>query len=778
MGIELPGELVDIANRAGVRWPAADEEAMRDQAEAWREAAEDVEVAGRRADSLADQALDGFTGATADGARREWRTFVDADAGDYPLIVQGCLAAADRLEHGAEQVGAAKVAIVRRLVVLAQRADAAEQAAAAGHTDALAGLDSLFSAARTEFAQIQGGLAEAVDLGNGVMMPGATPVAGASSPTALTFSSPEALLGDEDGIGEGAPFGLGQHDGDFLERSASDSAFLLEEVMSSLVAEGEISEEFAVRSGEEWGLDEGFLGGRDGQPIPDVPGEETPPPPSEPSNTGGPPLPASTRGTAPSGTDAPVGTGAGVPAAVPGPPVHSAAPPAPPVAGTPPITEPPAAAAPPSAPPPAGAPPAGAGPGEVTGPTRVDPNWAGSAPAQPTAPAERQPGGQPVPPPPPGGGQPPGGHLPAGGLPAAPPGAGGPGLPHGGPAPAVPPGSGGAGGAGAPGGQADPGRGAGAAPPLGGQPKPMPFRPEFPVGGGTAVPPGAAVAPAPAPAPGQQPLAPVAGAAPVAKQVLGPGAPDGPAAPPAEPRTTRRTATPQGELPEVASFVMHLFPLGRIPVPEVEPARQRPAPAPDSDYAPGGRYAPQDHPRADLVNTLDTPGGEGPDGSGPAPEGTSPPGAAVAVPEPTPTDREWDRRFVVRGIDLATGRPPEYAWPPPELFPEGAADPGGLEPVVLSEGAELDRFGDEEGRLLCRAGAPFEARSLPPGHADREYARYRVARPLPVWAGPAAAWFAQPGGALRYRTTYAVAELVAMGYLDRLGSTATGGDTT
>ncbi|WP_016701201.1 TNT domain-containing protein, partial [Actinoalloteichus spitiensis] len=320
----------------------------------------------------------------------------------------------------------------------------------------------------------------------------------------------------------------------------------------------------------------------------------------------------------------------------------------------------------------------------------------------------------------------------------------------------------------------------------GAQPKPVPFRPEFPVGGGTAVPPGTAVAPAPGqapvPAPGQQPAVPVAGAAPAAKQVIGPGSPEGPAAPPAEGRTTRRAPTPQGELPEVASFVMHLFPLGRIPVPEVEPARQRPAPGPDHDYAPGGRYAPQDHPRADLVDTLDTPRAEDTEGTGPrpGPEGAPPPGAVVAVPGPAQrsTDHDWARRFVVRGIDLETGRPPEYAWPPPELFPEGAADPGGLEPVVLPEGAELDRFGDEEGRLLCRAGAAFESRSLPPDHADREYARYRVTRPLPVWAGATAAWFAQPGGAVRYRTTYAVAELVAMGYLDRLDVAVTGGGTT
>ncbi|MFD1152102.1 TNT domain-containing protein, partial [Saccharothrix hoggarensis] len=123
-------------------------------------------------------------------------------------------------------------------------------------------------------------------------------------------------------------------------------------------------------------------------------------------------------------------------------------------------------------------------------------------------------------------------------------------------------------------------------------------------------------------------------------------------------------------------------------------------------------------------------------------------------------ERDWDRRFLVRAD------PPEYAWPPGELFPEGGYEEG--QPGVLAVGVELDRFGGPEGRVLSQLGTAYPARSLPPALVDAGYHRYRVVKVLPVWFTLSAEWFGQPGGGVRYRTTYPVADLVALGYLEEV----------
>lgn len=122
---------------------------------------------------------------------------------------------------------------------------------------------------------------------------------------------------------------------------------------------------------------------------------------------------------------------------------------------------------------------------------------------------------------------------------------------------------------------------------------------------------------------------------------------------------------------------------------------------------------------------------------------------------------EWERRYVARAAAHGTGR--EYVWPASTGCPEGGAEPE--KAIVLDPGTVVDRFGDEEGRILAAAGTAFTRRCLPPEYRERAYARYRVARPLPVWQAATAAWFAQAGGGIRYRATHPVAELVAMGYL-------------
>ncbi|WP_425570072.1 TNT domain-containing protein [Saccharopolyspora cebuensis] len=112
-------------------------------------------------------------------------------------------------------------------------------------------------------------------------------------------------------------------------------------------------------------------------------------------------------------------------------------------------------------------------------------------------------------------------------------------------------------------------------------------------------------------------------------------------------------------------------------------------------------------------------------------------------------EQEWELRY---------RRDEGWSWPSGEE----------AEPVVLEPDEVVDHLGDGAGRMLFAPATPFARRALPPEHRRLPYRRYRVMRPLPVWRGEAEPWFGQPGGGVRYRTTYPLVELVAMGYLVEL----------
>lgn len=162
MGIELPSELADVAAQTGARWPRADEEAMRTSARAWRQAGADIAALAADADGVATGALRSVRGVAGDAARRHWDAYVDPDAGHLTATAQGCVAAADRLDHAADQVGAAKVAIVGHLVDLARRGDAARLAASAGHPTALAGLDTAIRRTAADIAGVNANLVHSI----------------------------------------------------------------------------------------------------------------------------------------------------------------------------------------------------------------------------------------------------------------------------------------------------------------------------------------------------------------------------------------------------------------------------------------------------------------------------------------------------------------------------------------------------------------------------------------------------------------------------------------
>jgi hypothetical protein len=162
MGAELPAELAEIATLTGVTWPEADEDALREQARAWRTAEDRLSALAGEAEVAARVALDGLSGSVAEAARLLWNGFADPAEGRLAAAARGAGQAAERLEHAAEQVGTAKVEIVRRLVEAAKDRDATRCLAEAGQPAALLGLDAAARATATNLGALGHGLANAV----------------------------------------------------------------------------------------------------------------------------------------------------------------------------------------------------------------------------------------------------------------------------------------------------------------------------------------------------------------------------------------------------------------------------------------------------------------------------------------------------------------------------------------------------------------------------------------------------------------------------------------
>jgi hypothetical protein len=162
MGIELPQELADVAAATGLSWPQADEDKLREQASAWRDAQEKLTALATDADTTAGAVTGALTGPSADAARGMWSGFVHPDHGHLTLAARGAGEAADRLTHAADQVGTAKVEMVRQLVDAAKNRDAAQTAASAGHPTALLGLDTVLHGTAANLSSLTNGLVGAV----------------------------------------------------------------------------------------------------------------------------------------------------------------------------------------------------------------------------------------------------------------------------------------------------------------------------------------------------------------------------------------------------------------------------------------------------------------------------------------------------------------------------------------------------------------------------------------------------------------------------------------
>jgi len=86
-----------------------------------------------------------------------------------------------------------------------------------------------------------------------------------------------------------------------------------------------------------------------------------------------------------------------------------------------------------------------------------------------------------------------------------------------------------------------------------------------------------------------------------------------------------------------------------------------------------------------------------------------------------------------------------WDWPPNDGFAARMND-------TIPVGSRVDRFGSPRGSYLAPEETPFSQRALAPSSLTEPYYAYRVAKPLPVEAGPAAPAFDQPGAGIQYKT--------------------------
>lgn len=863
MGIELPFELTEVAAKAGVSWPKADEDAMRSSAAAWREAGDKIKTLGTSSDGAAGRALEGLSGATGDAARGRWAKVVAPD-GDLQRAARGCHAAADRLDHAAAQVGAAKVEIVRELVTLAKNNDAANASASAGNPNALLGLDTLTKGTAANVANLHNTLSSAIRLDSGVDMshgsqpvntaPGAhgpgggggllspvtnvvggvvetaapvvgavtapvgavtAPVVGAVNDVAapvLNAAAPvtapaaavvqpamELVDGPSDGSARGEGQGKGLLPGLVDGNGSSDGAGRGEGESKGLLP-GLIDGDGAGRGegppagrGENKGVLPGLVadtGQAIGQAVGHVP-QAVPEAIPSVQGTLGPVAEGTTQASA-AVLDQPLIRGGemhGQPAAaVP----QGAAPAAPAAQAGPAVGSPLGGGAP------VGGPVGGAVGAAVGGVASAAPASAGQvgavvgqqggaqAAAQQAQAAQAAQQGQQ--------GQQGAkagdakaadaravdakavdakavdakaaeakvGEAKAGAQAMASKTGGlGAGQAVGVQAGSQVPGQSQAGNQGPSQGQSGSQTSgqatAGGKDALAKDPAKDALLkdPELVDSGAEASGSGAQKV-------GETIAAPADA---VAGVDLGGHHTSGSLTDRLESnRDQAHALADPGLVGDIArhaytavaagSWFMAIFlSTGQAPRLAPKPARQLPPP-PQEPEQQVPRFAPNDHPRADLVDASSAQASDTTDGLG-----KDHPVVQELLKDYDPLagmhERDWESLF-----QNEDGTP---RWP---VEREGGYEDS--QPEVLKAGAELDRFGTTEGRVLSAAGTPFKERSLPPQAADEGYRRYRVTRDLPVHRTISAPWFGQPGGGARYRTTHPVADLVALGYLTEI----------
>ncbi|WP_243791749.1 TNT domain-containing protein [Saccharopolyspora gloriosae] len=223
------------------------------------------------------------------------------------------------------------------------------------------------------------------------------------------------------------------------------------------------------------------------------------------------------------------------------------------------------------------------------------------------------------------------------------------------------------------------------------------------------------------------------------------------------------------------------------------PAQPGPQQGGPGQQAPANQSLPQRGPRPEQDSAARPPtGGPGPQGphggpgagpTGGAERRPGPPGPGMAGPPrqgPGPQGPQGEPQGRPGG---PIKRPPqngpgEQQHPQQQQQPNGNIQPLRGEPpltlyrdrrtLVLQPGTELDRFGDPTGNVTYAAHTPYSQRSLPPQWSTRQYAAFRVQRPVQALRGTAVPWFEQPGGGTAYVLPGPVSDLLADGTLQEI----------
>ena len=177
--------------------------------------------------------------------------------------------------------------------------------------------------------------------------------------------------------------------------------------------------------------------------------------------------------------------------------------------------------------------------------------------------------------------------------------------------------------------------------------------------------------------------------------------------------------------------------------------------APQSSSQQAPILSPESAPKCDCTNT---------NSSGPL---TDPPSICndyrlgpVKLPKKLPLlslVSDYDRfggetpgEFLARWTNKTTG---QWLWPDGFGFSLDTSGKPILGNMTLKAGTKVDRFGEETGRYVSAADAPYDQRSLPPSSLNTApennfpygYHIYHVMKDFVVEGGPIAPWFGQPG---------------------------------
>jgi uncharacterized membrane protein YgcG len=119
VGLEIPAEVQWLSWIVGTDWPEGDETAMRRCAEAWHQAASDVNELIPELQRSAANVLSSVQGAAADSFEQYWEKFVASDPQYIPKLVELCESLASQVEQGALDIEYAKYMFIALLIITA-----------------------------------------------------------------------------------------------------------------------------------------------------------------------------------------------------------------------------------------------------------------------------------------------------------------------------------------------------------------------------------------------------------------------------------------------------------------------------------------------------------------------------------------------------------------------------------------------------------------------------------------------------------------------------------